>query len=93
MKNKFRLAYLGKIDVHGFNVVEGEFLDLEEHENGNEIYVYVCLDDRAGDFKDSDVYVYAHSFDSICDLSMYELTANFDKETLGRMKQEILKSI
>lgn len=90
---KFRLVNLGKIDVYGFNIVEGKFLDLEEHENGNEVYVYTCLDDRTGDFNNSDIYVYAHPFDSVYDISNYELTANFDEETLEYMKQEILKNI
>lgn len=92
--NKFKLIEVKFIDMFHFHLYEGKFQDMEQKEYQNrETYVYANVSDfETRTFEESDVRVYAHSFETLYCAEDYELY-NFDVKTLNFFKEEILKEI
>ena len=93
-KEKFRLVETKFIDMFHFNMYEGKFQDMEQKEYQNrDVYVYANLSDfDTRTYEESEVRVYAHSFDTLYCAEDYELN-NLDQATLGFFKETILREI
>lgn len=90
----FKLIEVKYIDMFHFQLYEGKFQDMEELSGSEkEVYIYASISNlETKNFHDSEVRIYAHSFEDLYDASNYELE-NFDDKTRERLRHEILKYI
>lgn len=96
--NKFRLVSIKYINLGHFQMWEGKFQDVEQKEHWDrDVYVYANIGNNETEtFEESDVRVYAHSFETLYCAEDYELIRFYSpmlNETLNYFKEEILKAI
>jgi len=91
--NKYELIDIKFIDMYHFQMWEGKFKDLEQEKYQNkEVYVYANVSNiDTKTFEESDVRVYAHSFETLYCAEDYELY-NFGNDVLEYFKEMILNN-
>ena len=91
---KFKLIEVKYIDMFHFQLYEGKFQDMEQLEyQEREVYVYANLSNlETPSYSESDVRVYAHSFDELYCAEDYELY-NFSEKTLEQFRSDILENM
>ena len=90
---KFKLVEAKIIDVYHFQMVEGKFIDLENKEMNNiNIYVYGNISNFDTEtIRESEVRVYAHSFEDLYDAEQYELY-HFEDDYSEEIRQQLLET-
>ena len=90
---KFKLVEAKIIDVYHFQMVEGKFIDLENKEMNNiNIYVYGNISNfDTGTIRESEVRVYAHSFEDLYDAEQYELH-HFEDDYSEEIRQQLFET-
>ena len=91
---KFKLVEVNFIDMFHFQLYEGKFQDMEELEHNNkEVFIYANISNfDTGRYDESEVRIYAYSFEDMYDASYYQLFG-FDYETMEQFYWDILKYI
>ena len=73
-ETKFKFIEGKMIDMCHFKMYEGKLQDMEQAKNGLEVFVYANISDYETDtFEESEVRVYAHSFEKLYCAEEYEL--------------------
>jgi hypothetical protein len=94
-KAKLKLEEVKFIDLYHFQMYEGKFLDLEQIDSGHEPkYIYANVSNfDTKTYEESEVRIYAHSFDDLYCAESYELTSLYNDELLcEHLKSEILNN-
>lgn len=93
MLRKYELVEIKFIDMHHFQMYEGKFKDVVQAESGHsEKYIYANVSNfEAETYEESEVRIYAHSYEDLYCAEDYELTALYNDELLKYFKSEILK--
>ena len=96
MENKkYELVEVKFIDMYHFTMYEGKFLDKEQLDAGHpDTYIYANVSDfETETYEESEVRIYAHSYENLYCAEEYELLALYDVPRLcDYLKKEILKN-
>ena len=93
--DQYKLIDIKFIDMYHFQMWEGKFKDLEQEKYQNkEVYVYANVSNIDTEtFEESDVRIYAHSFEELYCPEDYELYELERRDETKEMKREILDAI
>ena len=92
---KYELVEVKFIDMYHFKMYEGKFRDVEQSESGNgEKFIYANVSTfEAASYEESEVRIYAYSYDELYCAEDYELCNLYIDELCKYLKSEILKNI
>lgn len=97
MENKkYELVEVKFIDMYHFKMYEGKFLDIEQLNAGHpDTYIYANVSNfETKTYEESEVRIYAHSYEDMYCAEDYELLSLYDVPRLCEyLKREILKNI
>lgn len=94
MPIKYALIEVRFIDMYHFQMYEGKFLDVTQTECGyGEKYIYANISNFDGvSYEDSEVRIYAHSYEDMYCATDYELVNLYSDELCKYLKEKILNS-
>lgn len=95
-KRNISLAGTKKINMFHFDLLEGKFEDKTQTECGHpQTFFYASISNHETDsYADSDVRIYAHSFDEMFCAEEYELYGlERDKSLCAQIKEILLKQL
>ena len=94
MVKKYELVEIKFIDMYHFQMYEGKFKDAAQLESGHsEKYIYANVSNfETETYEESEVRIYAHSYEDLYCAEDYELIALYNDELCEYLKSEILKN-